>query len=134
MNFAAIDRKTGKVVKLGDKRDDVPHGKELTVVDLKHLENQPPSTLATLYTQLTHQPARKSTRLIMKELATVISMAGGGISAPAMEEEGPVAICRRVFATMHGRPRAEVIDACIDQGVKASTARTQYQKLKSSQH
>ncbi len=133
MNFAAIDRKTGKVVKLGDKRDDVPHGKELTVVDLKHLENQPPSTLATLYTQLTHQPARKSTRLIMKELAEVISMAGGGVSAP-VEEEGPVAICRRVFATMHGRPRAEVIDTCVAQGVKASTARTQYRKLKSGQH
>lgn len=133
MNFAAIDRKTGKVVKLGDKRDEVPHGKELTVVDLNHLDNQPPSTLATLYTQLTHQPARKSTRLIMKELAVVISMAGGGVSAP-VEEEGPVAICRKVFAKMHGRPRAEVIDACTAQGVKVSTARTQYQKLKSSQH
>lgn len=131
MNFATIDRKSGRVLKIAPSRGEASTEKGL-IVNLDKLEAQPPGVLATLYTQFTNQPARKSTRLIMRELAQAITEAGGGSFEELRTGEGPVAICRRLISQLHGRPRSEVIAACVKEGVKASTARTQYQKLYSS--
>lgn len=44
--------------------------------------------------------------------------------------DGPVAVARRIFQEMEGKPRREIIEACAKAGVKRSTAATQYQRWK----
>lgn len=49
------------------------------------------------------------------------------------ERPGPVAIARRICEELSGHPRRDIIEECARQGVKRSTAATQYQKWKSAQ-
>lgn len=45
-------------------------------------------------------------------------------------ENGPVARARRIFESMPGAPRKDILDACAKVGIKRSTASTQFQAWK----
>lgn len=42
----------------------------------------------------------------------------------------PVALVREIFCQMYGSQRKDVIAACVNRGIAANTAKTQYQILK----
>jgi hypothetical protein len=53
---------------------------------------------------------------------------GGDLSRA--DDDGPVAKARVIFEKMWGAPRKDVIEECARQGIKRSTASTQYQHFK----
>jgi hypothetical protein len=44
--------------------------------------------------------------------------------------EGPCAMVRKIFLAMHDQPRSVVIRKCVNAGIAANTAKTQYQLLR----
>ena len=71
------------------------------------------------------------TKLDPKMMAVLSALTKLVESCPAVNEK-PTQVVRRIASEMKGRPRREVIEACVAAGVKPTTAKTQYQKWHSA--
>lgn len=68
----------------------------------------------------------------VKELRAQSLTSDGSLRAKSTTES-PVATVHRICDEMKGKPRDEIIQACINEGVNPNTAKTQYYKWRKQQ-
>lgn len=87
----------------------------------------------------TERPVKASSKRAKKGAAktttkeeTVSTKGKGKKAATSRSPNGPVAKARAIFAKMGKARRKDVIAACVKAGIKENTAKTYYQKFRSS--
>lgn len=137
--FVMFDRRAKKVIAKAEKRAELPKEAKGLVVDTDHLERLEPNQMLALYHEFGGGDLLPPWAVAQVKAALEAAKTNGNRGrmphtrrkarpANIAQVEGAVATVRAIAERMKGKPRKDIIAACVEAGVNENTAKTQYQR------